>query len=75
MATKTIDTWQSVIGFVGITLGAIPLVATIFGWGRGMWGLVLDDSAGMLLWLCPLVVTVVGVGAIGELERRKRRAR
>lgn len=74
MTTKTIDTWQSIVGFVGITFGVIPLIATIFGWGNGIWGRVLDDSAGAMLWLCPLAVSVVSVGVIAELERRKRRA-
>ncbi|SFB63771.1 hypothetical protein SAMN05216266_13715 [Amycolatopsis marina] len=72
MTSKTADTWQGVFGLIGITLGVIPLGMLVFGSSNGLWTLVLDDSAGALRWVLPLVVLVVGVLAIGVLERYKR---
>lgn len=72
MTTRAIDGWQGFVAFVGITIGVIPLIMTAFGAGSGLWGLVLDDTAGALRWICPLLVLAAGVTAIAALERRKR---
>lgn len=72
MTSKTADAWQGLIGLIGITLGVIPLAMMVFGSSNGLWTLVLDDSAGALRWVLPLVVLIVGVIAIAVLERRKR---
>ena len=72
MTAKTADAWQGLAGLIGITLGVIPLVMMVFGSSNGVWSLVLDDSAGALRWVCPLLVLLGGVTAIAILERRKR---
>ena len=76
MATKkAIDGWQGFVGFVGITLGVIPLIRYAIGGRRGgLLRFVLGDDPGAALWIVPLVILAVSAAAILLLELGKTRS-
>jgi hypothetical protein len=72
--TRSIDGLQGAVAFVGITLGAIPIVrwaiqeehGALFEWLFGV-------QMGSMGYVAPLAVMVVAIGIIAALEMTKRR--
>lgn len=64
--------WQGVAALLGITFGALPLVQVLFGGRPGLWRLAIGDDAGILVWVLPLIVTVLAVVAIAKFELDQR---
>ncbi len=72
---KRLNGWQGAAGFVGITLGLLPLVQVLLGRGPGLWRAVLDAESGSMAYVLPLVplaVIAAAVAVIAWLETRKR---
>ncbi len=69
---KRLDVWQGAAGFVGITLGLLPLVQVLLGRGPGLWRAILGGAPGSLAHVLPLAVIAAAVAVIAWLESRKR---
>ena len=69
---KRLNAWQGAAGFVGITLGLLPLVQVLVGRGPGLWRAVLGDESGSVAHLLPLAVIAAAVAVVAWLESRKR---
>ena len=69
---KRLGAWQGAAGFVGITLGLLPLVPVLVGRGPGLWSAVLGEESDSMAHLLPLAVIAAAVAVIGWLESQKR---
>lgn len=69
---KRLDAWQGVMGFVGITLGLLPMVQVMLGRGQGLWRFVLGEASGAAAYVPPLAILTVAVAVIARLESLKR---
>ncbi|MCF7550901.1 hypothetical protein [Pseudonocardia sp. WMMC193] len=75
MTSKTINTWQGLMGFVGITAGVIPLIQFwVVGSAGSVWRWLFDGVDGTLGWVGPLTTAFVAVVLITVLERRRKYA-
>jgi len=74
MATKrTLDAWQGVTAFIGITAGLLPLVQVALGRGPGLWRLLIGPVSGPLAYAPPLILLAVAIAVIAWLELLKKR--
>jgi hypothetical protein len=69
---RRLDAWEGAAGFVGITLGFLPLVQVLLGRGSGLWRAVLGGESGSMAYVLPLAVIAAAVAIIAWLESRKR---
>ncbi|MEQ3551643.1 hypothetical protein WIS52_14300 [Pseudonocardia nematodicida] len=62
---------QGAVGFVGITLGVLPLVQYLVTGRIGLWRFVVGAEP-PVPWLYPVLVLVVAVALLAVLHRRER---
>ncbi|MCI2420994.1 hypothetical protein MOQ72_26475 [Saccharopolyspora sp. K220] len=75
MTRGQIDALQGVVGFIGVTVGVIPLVRWMIQGEHGaVFRWLFGNPTGLLGYLVPLVFLAVVVAAIAGLEMLKRRA-
>ncbi|SHN44349.1 hypothetical protein [Cryptosporangium aurantiacum] len=75
MTRKTVDGWQGLFCFVGVTLGVIPLAQYAFGIRRGgLLRFVLGQDPGAALWIVPLTILGLAITGVLLFERLKPRA-
>lgn len=73
MVRSKVEVWQGVAAFVGITLGAIPLVQRMLTDATGsLWQLLPGGGEGTPALVAAVVVLVGAIGAVALLERAKR---